>query len=53
MLRDSIRGKRHFSSEGGKLCSDGVEGRQGPSSLRIVIFVVYYPMLERQVSLWW
>lgn len=53
VLRDGIRGKRHSSSKDGKLCSDGMEERQGPSSLGLVVFVVYYPMLERQVSLWW
>lgn len=53
VLRDSVRGKRHFSSKDGKLCNDGVKGRQGPSSLRVVVFVAYYPMLEKQVSLCW
>lgn len=53
VLRDGIRGKRHFSSKNGKMYSDGVEGRQCPSSLGIVVFVVYYPRLERQVCLWW
>lgn len=43
VLRDGIRGKRHFSSKDGKLCNDGMEGRQDPSSLRVVVLVVYYP----------